>query len=128
AHPGFMLRDETSAAGIHFVHHRPSFDPKIANVEPHIAALGASVSVTDFDGDGRPDLYFTNSAFGQLNALYRNKGDGTFEDVAASAGLGRSNQPGEGGWRGGAWGDLAKNGRGEWLIYRSGYLTWYRNL
>jgi len=55
AHPGFMMRDETAAAGIHFVHRRPSFDPKIAGIEPHVAALGASVSVTDFDGDGWPD-------------------------------------------------------------------------
>src|ERR687890_2581902 len=74
SHPGFVLRDETSAAGITFVHHRPTFDPKIANVEPHVAALGAAVSVGDFDGDGRPDLYFTNSAFGAPNALYRNRG------------------------------------------------------
>ena len=78
SHPGFTLRDETGAAGIHFVHKRPTFDPKIANVEPHIAALGASVSVTDFDNDGWPDLYFTNSRFGERNALYRNRGDGTF--------------------------------------------------
>src|SRR6202022_4841026 len=55
AHPGFVLRDETAAARIHFVHHRPTFDPKLANIEPHVAALGASVSVVDFDGDGRPD-------------------------------------------------------------------------
>ncbi|HZF73065.1 MAG TPA: VCBS repeat-containing protein, partial [Gemmatimonadaceae bacterium] len=96
SHPGFALRDETAAAGIHFVHHRPSFDPKIAGVEPHVAALGASVSVTDFDGDGKPDLYFTNSRFGEPNALYRNRGDGTFEDVAASAGLTDLNRAGEG--------------------------------
>ena len=96
ANPGFVLTDATKAAGITFVHHRPSFDPKITNVEPHVAALGASVSVTDFDGDGWPDLYFTNSRFGEPNALYRNKGDGTFEDVAASAGLAELNKPGEG--------------------------------
>ena len=83
ARPGFALRDETAAAGITFVHHRASFDPRIANVEPHVAAVGASVSVADFDGDGHPDLYFTNSRFGEPNALYRNRGDGTFEDVAA---------------------------------------------
>src|SRR5689334_7503545 len=94
AKPGFSLHDETAAAGIHFVHHRPSFDPKIANIEPHVAALGASVSVGDFDGDGFPDLYFTNSRFGEWNALYHNKGDGTFEEVAANAGLANLNRPG----------------------------------
>src|SRR5688572_10646922 len=93
AHPAFVLRDETAAAGIHFVHRRPTFDPKIANVEPHVAALGAAVSVSDFDGDDRPDLYFTNSRFGGPNALYRNRGDGTFEEVAASAGLSDLNRP-----------------------------------
>src|SRR5437899_5613515 len=81
ARPGFVLHDETARAGIHFVHHRPSFDAKIANIEPHVAALGASVSVADFDDDGWPDLYFTNSRFGEPNALYRNKHDGTFEEV-----------------------------------------------
>src|SRR5207247_840580 len=75
AHPGFVLRDETKAAGIQFVHQRPTLDAKLANIEPHIAALGASVSVTDFDGDGWADLYFTNSRFGAPNALYRNRGD-----------------------------------------------------
>src|ERR1043166_1003517 len=54
--PGFTLRDATAESGIRFVHHRPTFDPKIANIEPHVAALGASVAVTDFDGDGWPDL------------------------------------------------------------------------
>jgi hypothetical protein len=45
--------------------------------------LGACVG--DYDGDGRPDLFV--SAYGQP-ALYRNKGDNTFEDVAAKAGIG----------------------------------------
>ncbi len=46
---------------------------------------GAGVAVADFDGDGFEDIYFCN----QLgpNALYRNKGDGTFEEVAAQAGV-----------------------------------------
>src|SRR5262249_5760703 len=93
--PAFALHAHSAVSGIHFVHHRPSFDPKIANIEPHVAALGASVSVADFDGDGWPDLYFTNSRFGEPNALYRNKHDGTFEEVAASAGLADLNRPGE---------------------------------
>ena len=47
---------------------------------------GCGVAVGDFDGDGHDDVYFVN----QLgpNALYRNKGDGTFEDVTDKAGVG----------------------------------------
>jgi hypothetical protein len=128
AHPGFVLRDETAAAGIHFVHHRPTFDPKIASIEPHVAALGASVSVTDFDGDGWPDLYFTNSRFGEPNALYRNKGDGTFEDVAVSTGLADLNRAGKGVSMGAVWGDFDNDGREDVLVYRYGYLELFRNV
>jgi len=128
ANPGFTLNDATKAAGITFVHHRPSFDPKITNVEPHVAALGASVSVTDFDGDGWPDLYFTNSRFGEPNALYRNKGDGTFEDVAASAGVADLNRPGEGVSMGSVWGDFDNDGHEDLLVYRYGYLTLLKNV
>ncbi len=39
----------------------------------------------DIDGDGRIDLYVSNS--GQANRLFRNKGDGTFEDITAKAGV-----------------------------------------
>ncbi|HEY9230386.1 MAG TPA: CRTAC1 family protein, partial [Gemmatimonadaceae bacterium] len=126
--PGFALRDETAAAGIRFVHHRPSFDPRIANIEPHVAALGAAVAVADFDGDGWPDLYFTNSRFGEANALYRNRRDGTFEDVAASAGLADLNRPGEGVSMGSVWGDFDNDGREDVLIYRYGYLALFKNV
>src|SRR5215212_4496322 len=127
-HPGFVLRDETSAAGIRFVHHRPTFDAKIAAIEPHVAALGASVSVTDFDNDGLADLYFTNSRFGERNALYRNRGDGTFEDVAASAGLADVNREGEGVSMGAIWGDFDNDNREDVLVYRYGYLALFHNV
>ena len=39
----------------------------------------------DFDGDRFPDLYVSNMA--GANRLYRNQGDGTFVDVALSAGV-----------------------------------------
>ena len=38
------------------------------------------VAVGDFDNDGRDDLYICQPA-GLPNRLYRNRGDGTFEDV-----------------------------------------------
>jgi hypothetical protein len=128
AHPGFTLRDATAAAGIHFVHHRASFDPLIIGIEPHVAAVGASVSVADFDGDDRPDLYFTNSRFGEPNALYRNKGDGTFENVAALAGVADLNRPGEGVSMGAVWGDFDNDGREDLFVYRYGYPTLFRNV
>jgi hypothetical protein len=46
---------------------------------------GSGVAIGDFDGDGRDDIYFCNQL--GSNALYRNKGDGTFEDVAKVAGV-----------------------------------------
>src|SRR5207237_3398620 len=44
------------------------------------------VSVGDFDGDGLDDLYVSQPE-GLPNRLFRNKGDGTFEDVTEAAGL-----------------------------------------
>jgi hypothetical protein len=45
------------------------------------------VSVSDIDNDGFDDLYVCQAA-GLPNRLYRNRGDGTFEDVTESSGLG----------------------------------------
>jgi hypothetical protein len=45
---------------------------------------GAGVSVADFDNDGWPDILVTS--FGR-NLLYRNRGDGRFENVAARVGV-----------------------------------------
>jgi Flp pilus assembly protein TadD/peroxiredoxin len=45
------------------------------------------VAAGDFDGDGFDDLYICQPA-GLPNRLYHNRGDGTFEDVTQSAGVG----------------------------------------
>jgi cytochrome oxidase Cu insertion factor (SCO1/SenC/PrrC family) len=47
---------------------------------------GTAVAAADVDGDGRTDLYFVNQA--GPNALYRNLGDGRFEDITATASAG----------------------------------------
>jgi len=47
----------------------------------------SGVCAGDFDGDGFFDLYCVNIS-SPRNTLYRNSGDGTFEDVTAPAGVG----------------------------------------
>jgi enediyne biosynthesis protein E4 len=51
---------------------------------PEGKSLG--VAFNDFDRDGLVDIFVANDSVRQF--LYRNKGDGTFEDVALEAGVG----------------------------------------
>jgi hypothetical protein len=60
--------DVTRAAGLH---------------DPTAKALG--VALLDFDNDGRLDIFVANDT--QPNRLYRNRGNGTFADVAITAGV-----------------------------------------
>ena len=73
-------------------------------------ALG--VATYDFNGDGRMDFLVANDT--APNNLYRNKGDGTFEDVAVEAGVAVDEAGRARGAMGAAWGDT-KNGRGATL-------------
>ncbi len=93
---GFRLEESARAAGIDFVHRAPTFDAQLDHIMPQIASMGAAVAVADFDRDGWQDLYAVNSGEGSRNALYRNRGDGTFEDVAAAVGLADLNRLGTG--------------------------------
>lgn len=54
---------------------------------------GLGVATLDFDRDGWPDIYVAND--GEPNFLWRNRGDGTFEEraLASGAALDASGQP-----------------------------------
>ncbi|MFO0932980.1 MAG: CRTAC1 family protein [Planctomycetota bacterium] len=47
--------------------------------------ISVAAAFADVDGDGDQDLYVTTTRAG--NVMFRNKGDGTFEDVTRAAGL-----------------------------------------
>jgi enediyne biosynthesis protein E4 len=126
--PQFHLTDVAAQVGIAFRHHGPTVDAKLANIAPLIGSMGASVSVADVNNDGWPDLYFTNSRFGEPNALYVNRGDGTFVDMAPAAGIADLNRPGDGVSMGAVWGDYDNDGLEDLLVYKWGYLQLFKNL
>lgn len=52
----------------------------------HSGFVCGGVAIGDFDGDGRPDLFFASGP--EENRIYRQTGDLAFEDITASAGVG----------------------------------------
>ncbi len=124
---GFHLEEVAKQCGIEFVHQRPVLDAKLDHIMPIVAAMGASVSAVDFDRDGWADLYVVNSAPGSKNRLYRNKKDGTFEDVAEAMGLADLNRLGDGACMGAVWGDFDNDGYEDLLVYRWGKPELYHN-
>ncbi|HVV55181.1 MAG TPA: CRTAC1 family protein [Mucilaginibacter sp.] len=124
---GFYLDTVNKQAGINFIHTAPDIDPKLRPIEKQIASMGASVSVVDFDNDGWNDLYFTNSATGSKNALYRNLHNGKFEDVAAQMGVADVNQKGTGASMGAVWGDYDNDGYEDLFLYKWGKPELFHN-
>jgi len=55
------------------------------------AQAGMGSTVADYNGDGRLDIFKTNFS-DDTATLYRNNGDGTFDDVTYQAGLGLNTQ------------------------------------
>jgi enediyne biosynthesis protein E4 len=53
---------------------------------------GMGTDCADVDGNGYADIFVTNFSE-ELNALYQNRGDGTFEDVSAAVGMGAAFLP-----------------------------------
>ena len=78
-----LYEERAEAAGLGRPHR--AFLPNAArNVPIPGEHMPPGAAVLDFDGDGREDLFIPG---GDGNRLYRNRGDGTFEDVTARAGV-----------------------------------------
>ena len=76
---GFRFREIGAAAGL-------------ACSEDGRAQAGMGVHSGDYDRDGDFDLFVTNFS-DDVNTLYANRGDGTFDDATHAAGLGGVVQP-----------------------------------
>ena len=110
---GPIFVDVTEGAGIDFLH---------ANIRSGAMALGAGAVVFDFNTDGFQDIYITSN--NGPNALYQNKGDGTFSEVAAVAGV---DDPGRGSSNGGCAADYDNDGDPDLFVSHFGPSWLYRN-
>jgi hypothetical protein len=124
---GFRLRESSKAMGVDFMHQAPTFDSRFDHIMPQVAAMGASVAVTDFNRDGWQDFYVTSSAEDSLNRLYRND-RGTFVDVAGQVGLADVNRRASGVSMGSVWGDFDNDGWEDVLLYKYGRPELFRNV
>ena len=120
--------DDADKAGLHFVHENGH---KVKNIPPTQWMCGG-VGLLDYDGDGWLDVYAVqggafppaDSASRHGDRLFRNRGDGTFEDVTERAGI-ASFPAGYG--HGVTVGDYDNDGRPDLFVTRWHSYALYRN-
>lgn len=121
-----VFKEVTEEAGITHRHRKPILDSKLAPIMPWISSVGAAAAAGDFNRDGWMDLYVTNSRKGEPNYLYRNNGDGTFTDVAATTGVADLNNE-EGTSMDCIWGDYNNDGWIDLYVVRWGRDRLFQN-
>jgi hypothetical protein len=119
-----QLVDITKSTGIVFDHKSSPEAKFIAE------SMSGGVALIDYDGDGWPDIYFTNAQSVDMalhgvmsrSALFHNNHDGTFTDVTDKAGVGYPC------WAMGAVvGDYNNDGRQDLLVTCLNGVVLYRN-
>jgi hypothetical protein len=100
---------------------------KKAGVEDPERRYGLTAIWSDFDNDGKLDLFVTND--GQANYLYKGDGNGKFEDVALTSGVAANEDGFEQANMGVALGDYMHSGRMSLLLshFDNEYAALYRN-
>lgn len=101
--------ERAEQAGCKNVHTIVRLADDFANIMPWLSSVGAAAAAGDYNNDGYADLYVTNSGRGDMNRLFRNRGDRTFEDVTTTAGVECGNP--QGASMHAVWGDVDNDGR-----------------
>src|SRR4051812_27585446 len=86
----FTFSDEVEASGISFQHHAVEDANKLYKAVHY--DHGTGLAVADVDGDGLLDIYFVSQLGG--NQLWRNLGNGRFENITEKAGVAVSDRVG----------------------------------
>jgi enediyne biosynthesis protein E4 len=121
-----VFEEVSENAGVAHPHTNRSFENPYAHIMEGYTALGASVAVADFDGDGYEDMFVTDSKLDGKNRLYRNNGDFTFTDVAEKAGVAEGNDE-ENASAAALWFDYDNDGDPDLLVVRFGRNLFFEN-